>query len=328
MSEENFHKILSGTASEVEKKEFYTSIKNDPEKRDDFLYYKNLYSLSNYNRDEYQEKQQESFTKFWTKVQDNRKKINIYAIMRYAAVIVLAASVGYLVNYRLDTEDEIPIVQHIEYSSEKGSVSSIHLDDGSVIWLSSGTKLILNKNAKGKTIAKLDGEAFFDLKPDSTRRFFVDLGHFKVRDIGTKFNIRAYKEEQTISTSLIEGQIDLVKKYHKPFLNVKPGELVQYNKSDRRLTVNKQDTSIIAAWKDGKFVFIDKTLAEICRELENWYNIEIEITDNRLAGTKYTSVIKRTTTVKMVLQILALTDNIHYDIIDKKEGKDIIKIRK
>ncbi len=323
---ENFHKILSGTASEVEKREFYTSIENDSEKRDDFLYYKNLYSVSNFNSKKYQEKQQESFNKFWEKVQSNKKKFNIYAMMRYAAIIVLAASVGYLANYRLDEEIETQIVQHIEYSSEKGSVSSIHMDDGSVIWLSSGTKLILNKYSKGKTIAKLDGEAFFDMKPDSTRKFFVDLGHFKVKDVGTRFNIRAYKEEQTISASLIEGQIDFVKE-HQSFLKVMPGELAQYSKSNREITVNKQDTSIIAAWKDGKFVFIDEPLREICKELENWYNIEIEITNNKLASAKYTSVIKRTTTVKMVLQILALTDNIHYEIIDKKEGKDIIKIK-
>lgn len=328
MSEENFHKILSGTASEEEKKEFYASISNDPEKRNDYLYYKNLYSTSNFSREKYQKKKHENFDKFWREVQLNRKKINIYQVMRYAAIVILASTLGYLVNRNLDNTGETQIVQHIEYSSEKGSVSSIRLDDGSVIWLSSGTKLILNKNLRGKTIARLDGEAFFDLKPDSTRKFLVDLGQFKVKDIGTKFNIRAYKEEQTISTSLIEGQIDLIREHQHPFLKVVPGELVQYDKFKNELKVTKQDTSIIAAWKDGKFVFIDKTLAEIGKELENWYNIEIEITDKKLADTKYTSVIKRTTTVKMVLQILALTDNIHYDIIDKKEGKDIIKIRK
>ncbi|MBC8004722.1 MAG: DUF4974 domain-containing protein, partial [Verrucomicrobia bacterium] len=89
-----------------------------------------------------------------------------------------------------------------------------------------------------------------------------------------------------------------------------------------------QDPSVVIAWKDGKFVFIDQPLAEICKELENWYDIEIQIEDQKLAETRYTSVVKRTTTVEMVLKILAVTDQIKYEIINKKEGKDIIIIRK
>ena len=92
------------------------------------------------------------------------------------------------------------------------------------------------------------------------------------------------------------------------------------------MTVSRRDPSIATAWKDGKFVFIDKSLAEICRELENWYNVEIIIRDKSLANTKYTSVIKRTTTVNMVLKMLSLTDKINYKITDRKEAHDIVYV--
>jgi ferric-dicitrate binding protein FerR (iron transport regulator) len=94
------------------------------------------------------------------------------------------------------------------------------------------------------------------------------------------------------------------------------------------MEVNQHDTSEITAWKDGKFVFIDESLGEICKELEMWYNIEIEIEDQALANIKYTSVVKRSTTVEMVLKYMSVTDQIKYEITNKKEGKDIIKIRK
>src|SRR5665647_2800881 len=45
-----------------------------------------------------------------------------------------------------------------------------------------------------------------------------------------------------------------------------------------------------------------------------------------LAKSKYTSVIKRTTTVKMVLKMLALTDKINYSIDERKEVRDIVYI--
>ncbi|MDP2890432.1 MAG: FecR domain-containing protein [Bacteroidota bacterium] len=185
----------------------------------------------------------------------------------------------------LNRETISPTSQHIEYSSEKGSVSKIHLEDGSTIWLSSGTKLKLDKNDSGETTARLDGEAYFDLIPDADRKFTVDLGQFKVRDIGTIFNIRAYESEQTISTTLVEGRIDLIKNSAESFLTVKPGELVNYDKSNRNIVVHQQDPSIVTAWTEGKFVFIDQPLSEICKELENWYNIEIQITDPKLVAS-------------------------------------------
>jgi len=327
MSDETFHKILNNTANEAEKLEFFRSIENDSEKKEEFYHYNNLHILSNLNPNQYRKQQDESFSNFWNRVQTSKPQPLIGQWMRYAAIFILASVLGFMADYVLQKES-VASGDRIEYSSEKGSVSTIHLKDGSAIWLSSGTRLVIDKNKKGETIARLNGEAYFDLIPDPNRKFVVDLGNFQVKDIGTTFNVRAYKSEQTISTTLIKGQIDLIKGSGESFLTVKPGEYVEYDKTSKEIAVNQQDPSIVTAWKDGKFVFIDQPLSEICMELENWYNVEIKIEDQKLASTRYTSVVKRSTTVEMVLRILSVTDQIHYEITNKNEGKDIIRIRK
>ena len=328
MAEDIFHKILNNTATGAEKKDFFSSLENDSEKRDEFYRYKNLYVLSNLNLNHYSEQQHVSFSKFWNRVQSQKHQRVISLWIRYVAIFAIASILGFMANYILNRDEgSVGLSQHIEYSSEKGSVSKIHLEDGSTIWLSSGTHLILNKNQQGETMARLNGEAFFDLIPNPSRKFIVDLGHFMVKDIGTQFNIRAYESEQSITAALVNGQIDVINS-EKYLLAVKPGEFVRYDKSNQKISVNQQDPSIVTAWKDGKFVFIDKPLSEICKELENWYNVKIQIEDQKLAKTRYTSVIKRSTTVKMVLQILAITDHIYYKITDKEEGKDIVIIGK
>lgn len=328
MSEIIFQKILNNTASEAEKVDFFSRIENDNEKREEFLQYKNLYILSTLNPENYNQKKNENFERFWDEVQPRQIQKIMNAWMRYAAIFIIASILGFMANYFLNENKPTGQEQHLSYSSEKGSVSIIHLEDGSAIWLSSGTNLTINKNKNGETTASLNGEAYFDLTPNPDRKFVVDLGQFKVRDIGTRFNIRAYDSEQQISTSLVEGKIEMINNSEQSFLTVKPGEFVSYDKTSNKISVNKKDPSITTAWKEGKFVFIDKSLSEICKELENWYNIEIMIEDQKLANTRYTSVIKRSTTVQMVLKILAVTDQIHYEIAEKKEGKDIIKIRK
>lgn len=328
MSEIIFQKILNNTASEAEKVFFFSMIEKDSEKRNDFFKYKNLYVLSNLNQDSYRSQQRDNFIRFWSKVQPKEKKWKIQNWMRYAAIFIVASVLGFMLDNFLNREKLFNLSQHVEYSSEKGSVSTIHLDDGSAIWLSSGTKLSLDKNDKGEIVALLNGEAYFDLIPNPERKLIIDLGHFKIRDIGTQFNVRAYQSETSINTTLVEGQIDLLKESGNSFLTVKPGESVSFDKSNNEISVIQQDPSIVTAWKEGKFVFLDKTLSDICKELENWYNIEIQIENQKLANTRYTSVVRRSTTVQMVLKILAVTDRINYEIIDKKEGKDIIRIMK
>ncbi len=327
MSEEIFHKIINNTASETEKLEFFQLLETNLEKRDEFYRFKNLYVVSSLNPDNYSKLSDKNFNKFWSQV-NSSKTLTIGSWMRYAAIVVVASSLGFLANNLTKKEKTVISENHIEYSSEKGSVSSVKLDDGSVIWLSSGTKLALDKNTDGKTVARLNGEAYFDLVPNPKRNFIVDLGKFQVHDIGTTFNIRAYESENKISTSLISGQIDLVQESGSSMLTVKPGEYVEYDKNNNKIEVTEHDPSEITAWKEGKFVFIDQSLGDICKELERWYNIEISIEDQNLSEIKYNSVVKRSTTVEMVLKYLAVTDQIKYEITNKKEGKDIIKIRK
>jgi transmembrane sensor len=328
MSEYNFHKILNNSATEPEKQEFYSLLENDPELREEFYSYKNLYTVTNLNPENYLLQQSKLFNIFWDRIHNgkNPKLINIW--MRYAAIFIVASILGFMGNYVLDQKTSENKSQHIVYNSEKGSVSAIHFEDGSSIWLSSGTELVIDRNKNGETIAQLSGEAFFDLIPDSKRKFVVDLGQFLVRDIGTTFNIRAYKAESSITTTLIKGQIDLIKNSGESLLSVKEGELVKYDKDSKEMVLIQKDPSIVTAWRDGKFVFIDQPLSEICKELENWYNVEIQIEDQKLANTRYTSVVKRSTTVKMVLKILSVTDQIKYTITDKEQGKDLIRIKK
>lgn len=328
MSEEIFLKIINDTADDKEKQEFFQSLENNPEKREEFFRFKNLRVVSGLNPDAYSKLKDENFQKFWTQVNTTRPVLTLKLWMRYAAIVVVASSLGFFANSLIKGKKALISENHIEYSSEKGSVSTIKLDDGSTIWLSSGTKLEIDKGSDGKTVARLNGEAYFDLIPNPRRNFIVDLGKFQIHDIGTTFNVRAYESENKISTSLVNGRIDLIKGSDSPFLVVKPGEYVEYDKTSNAIEVNEHDPSEITAWKEGKFVFIDQSLGEICKELERWYNIEINIEGQSLSEIKYTSVVKRSTTVEMVLKYLSVTDQIKYEITNKKEGKDIIKITK
>jgi len=327
MPEDIFIKIINDSASDAEKLCFYEELELNSDLREEYIHYKNLHTLASCSDPMKTNIVQPGFDNFWRQLHPSRTLPFREVWFRYAAIFVVALALGFEVHYLVSSSNEVKVyTSNIEYSSEKGAVSKIHLEDGSSIWLSSGSKINICKKSTGEMSATLIGEAYFDMIPDPQRSFVVDIGLFKVRDIGTKFDIRAYPDEPIIYAALADGQIELCKNDAKPMLAMKSGEYMNFNKQTKHLVVSTQDPSIATAWKDGKFVFIHKTLGEICHELESWYNVQITIRDKNLANTRYTSVIKRTTTVKLVLEMLSLTDRIHYKIIDRKEAKDIVYI--
>jgi ferric-dicitrate binding protein FerR (iron transport regulator) len=327
MSEELFIRMINGSASEAEKIDFYKEMEINGDLKERFFHFKTIYAVTAATRISSNDHSIASFDRIWSRLNPERR-LSIHDLWyRYAAIFVVAMGLGLLVQYMAGSSTKIPVyTQQINYSSERGAVSTIHLEDGSSIWLSSGSRISITKTSNGEMSAVLNGEAYFEMVPDPHRNFVVDLGFFKVKDIGTKFDIRAYKEEQVINVALAEGQVDFCQSSAAPMLSLKPGEYLQFNKQSNHMAVSRQDPSIATAWKEGKFVFIHKTLGEICHELESWYNVEIVISDKALANTRYTSVIKRTTTVKLVLQMLSLTDKINYKITDRKEDKDFVYI--
>lgn len=329
MDQEVFSRIINDTAGTDEKSDFYLKLNEDNKLREKYCHYKNIYVLSRFKHDTYNELSKVSFERFW-KSCNPVKRQNLFTIWtKYAALFLLALTSGYILRNITDkVKSPESRSQHIEYQSEKGSFSMVRLNDGSKIWLNSKTRLTIDEKKSGEMVAQLDGEAYFEMVPDPLRSFTVDLGNLKVKDIGTTFNIRAYKNEQQISTLLVSGKIELSDKSNKKLLSMNQGEYVQFNKQNDSLLSMKVDPSYITAWKEGRFVFIDMSLAQICHELGNWYDVEFIVTDSALANTHYTSIIKRTTTVNHVLKVLSFTDHINYQIINKKEGKDLIIIEK
>jgi len=77
-----------------------------------------------------------------TSCQKKKNGINFPALMRYAAIFIVALFLGALGYYMLNTKQaSVPESSFIEYVSPLGLRSFVQLSDGSKIWLNAGTTL-------------------------------------------------------------------------------------------------------------------------------------------------------------------------------------------
>jgi ferric-dicitrate binding protein FerR (iron transport regulator) len=140
------------------------------------------------------------------------------------------------------------------------------------------------------------------------------------------FNIKAYTEDKSIETTLLSGKAEILKSSGQSITMLSPGEQAEYEKEGRVMKISPVNVEFVTGWKDGKFVFREKRLEEICRDLQNWYDVKFEIRNDALKEFKYSGTIKRTTTVGYVLKMLKVTTNINYEIVNKPVGPDLVII--
>ncbi len=317
-------KILKGLASEEEKAGFFSKCESDPQFREEYIRLKNIWALSN---DEEHQNKKLQFEKFWKIAKSTNSKNRINIVLKYSrlvAVLVVSFGITYLINYKLSNSAEKGLVQ--KFSSNIGSVSSVELDDGSVIWLNSGSKITFTEKSNSRITAKLVGEGYFNIVHNRKREFIVELNGLKIKDLGTKFNVKAYPLDQYMTATLLEGKIEMQNNQGQSFLEMNPNDHLFIDKTNNTYNLSTVDPNLVVSWKDGKFVFVDMSLREVCNELEKWYDVEINIQRKSIESEKYTSVIKRSTTIRNMLEMLKITAGIEYEIKTNENGKDLIII--
>lgn len=329
---ERIIRLITGNISSDEKAEILNEIDQDNERKQEYLKYLNLWKLTSLGSASasYLTKDKQ-FEKFWRrKTRSTRSSVIVRSFIRYAAIFVVAALLSYSVqnvtSNNLFTGRET-VIQEYKLETNYGSISSIQLDDGSLIWLNSNSKIHITE-LKRKQIVHLEGEAYFDIIHNEKREFQINIGDIVIVDKGTRFNVSAYPEDNVHRTVLLHGKIELMNQNDNSRVLLNPGEGYVYNKHTRTASLIEVDGTFEASWKDGKFVFIEKSLRQICDNLSKWYNVDFVFDNSALAETNYTCILKRTTTVNQIMRILNSISGIDYEIITNDQGfKDIIRLK-
>lgn len=208
----------------------------------------------------------------------------------------------------------------------RGHEFYVQLSDSTKVWLNSETKIKFPvKFASGK-IRKVEliyGEAYFDISSSTKHNgasFKVITQAQEVEVLGTEFNIKAYKYENEIATTLVEGKLAVGINNKTEILN--PTQQLNYNISDKTIKILTVNTDHETSWRKGYFSFSGKPLKEIMNVISRWYDIEIEFENELNENKKFNGSLSRNQNIENILLTIKNTNNINYEI---KSDKIIIK---
>ena len=216
------------------------------------------------------------------------------------------------------SEEKTTEVVYNKLEVPRGGECMIKLDDGTKVWVNAETKLKYPVAFVGdRREVVLEGEAFFDVAKNE-KPFIVETSFGDVRVLGTAFGISAYASESESYTTLVRGKVSVEREGIKPVV-ILPGEQVVTSK-DGKMIKQQVDVEEFVGWKDGIYVFKEKSLGEIMKTLERWYNISVDFQEKSLVDLPFTGNLKRYDDINVFFDALTRTGDMKYRV----EGNQVI----
>jgi transmembrane sensor len=207
--------------------------------------------------------------------------------------------------------------------TENGGYYRVQLPDGSKVWLNSTSSIDFPSSFMGnERNVTVNGEAFFDIAADLSRPFKVQATDMEIQVTGTKFNIRAYKEENVIRTTLFEGTVKVSAGKEVAWLSAGEQAVFTKKKKLEKIISNKTALEKAKAWKEGDFNFEHDDLRTIIMELGRWYDYDVEIPSS-ISERTYTGSFKRS---RPVTDIITYFERLSGYKIEIKSKKIIVKL--
>jgi len=224
-----------------------------------------------------------------------KQKERIIRKWKVVAVIILLVGLGgTAAEFFLGQNKRAPLsVLNTTVKTERGQTSKVILPDSTVVYLNSATELVYSNNymVESRSVT-VKGEAYFKVTKDAEHPFLVNCDDVQVKVLGTEFNVRTDAEEHLVDVILDKGRVELQHnnaKFQNTFMT--PGERALFCEDNNHLYISDVDSYRFTSWKDGVLIFEDEPMREVFKKLEGWYDVDIEIKDNRIYDLKFNATI-------------------------------------
>lgn len=194
----------------------------------------------------------------------------------------------------------------VEILSNTASDRTLHLSDGTTVWLNNGAKLKYPASfeADNRTVY-LEGEAYFEVRHEAGRPFYVRTDNGIVKEYGTSFNVNAASHSTTVI--LVEGSVSvLADGCTEKFIS--PGE--QAIARQGSISVATHDFTNDIAWKTGIYKMNNITIGEFASYLEDWYGYHAVFRSEDTKETKFSGIVNRNKSLQTILTAVSYATGI------------------
>lgn len=250
-----------------------------------------------------------------------RTKKTIRLFYRTAAIlsIPILLALGWLIGYNFNEPQSYAVCEVV---APKGQIAECTLADGTRVWINAGSSIQYNPSLSGKNrVIKLSGEAYFKVTKNIHKPFIVETRDVFVKVLGTSFNVKAYPDQNITETTLEEGLVELTLTAHREQnpIELSPGEHAIFDPVFKEIEIEKADTYLLTAWREGKYIFKDADLNTLIKQLEKLYDVRIYLKNKEMGEIRFRGTFEYKQNILDALETIERTTSLKY----KMDGRNI-----
>lgn len=174
----------------------------------------------------------------------------------------------------------------VTYAADVGGSRSVALASGADITLSPASRIVVH--GKGATrIDMTSGEAYFAVKHDPSRSLTVQVGHYRITDIGTRFSVNISNGAFRVAVS--EGAVGVTSDDADGEVKVTAGHQLMARQGDA-LALSPVATAEIGSWRQGRLSYSNAPLSLVAADISRYSGKRITV-DPALEGSHFSGTL-------------------------------------
>ena len=243
-------------------------------------------------------------------------------MLRYAAIFVLGLLCMKVADTFFSQKQPAAVTEFTtQIETGKGERSKVILPDSTVVWLNACSSISYDSDFGVKTRKiNMKGELYFDVHKDVSKPFLVCTDSLTYRVTGTSFNVYSFDNDNMETLVLVEGAVTL--EYGDYSIELKPGEIVEFDKTTRKIHRRQANAAFYTGWRSGELMFDQMTFEELAKRLERNFNVRFVFENDVLKKKSFGGTFRYYDSLETILKVIAAGTPVKYTI-----DKDIVYIR-
>lgn len=204
-----------------------------------------------------------------------RRRPALQAVAALVLALPLAGYGGWMLGWMPNDYHRYQTEQHL---------LQVALPDGSDLELNLDTRLSFSNYRDQRRVNLDKGEAYFHVHHDRDHPFVVAVGDSTITVTGTRFNVLRLQDNVVVTVT--EGSVRVRTTAQSGDSNITPGLQASYRQGDPKPYISSSDTSTALAWRDGKLILDDLSLAQALPLINRYLETPLELADGATANLR------------------------------------------
>jgi transmembrane sensor len=178
-----------------------------------------------------------------------------------------------------------------------GEVSQINLPDGNKVWLNSNSSIeYVSGSESGSFEVAINGEVYFEINHLENEQYILKAYNaIVIAEKAASINIKAYPDKENIDINVKTGAVKVFEEGSPNGLAllVTQGNYCSVHKSQKLIYAAANNNDNYLAWKTGKLIFEDQSIATVVDILSEYYNRSIEISSESIAYCTFSGTFEK-----------------------------------